>query len=73
LEQLTQLNIEFRNDIVNLQKGIYNSFSVQLGWRNLTEVLDQGINKANSKLDYPTASAILSQFSIYNGQKIINH
>ncbi len=69
LEQLNQVNIEFRNDIVNRQKGIYNSSSVQTNWRSLTEALDQGINKANRKLDYPTASGILFRFNSYNRAK----
>ena len=59
LEQLNGLNPEFKNDIVNQQKGYFTKDNHKVVWKSVTQEIQQILDKSNGKLSYEVANSLL--------------
>ncbi|MGG9961009.1 CocE/NonD family hydrolase [Ferruginibacter sp. SUN106] len=64
-EQYNSLNPDFKNDIINQQKGSFTLTAAPIAWKNLTRILDQSIKSTNGKMNYSTAYTTVTQFQSY--------
>jgi putative CocE/NonD family hydrolase len=68
---------DFRNDIVNQQKGNYNIAAISVYFDGLRKIIEQARQRSENKLDYNNASSLLLGYENYllrkNYQPIIEN
>ena len=62
--ELNKINVDFKNDIVNQQKGLYTAASVEQYWKILATTCTQA-KQGEGKIDYNNAYSILTAYLNY--------
>lgn len=68
-QQLSKLPADFRNDIVNQQKGLFNQSSVDNYRVQLQRIFTQAENNTQNKLDFPSAYSAVNTYQLYYQRK----
>lgn len=63
---LQALPADFRNDIINSNKGLYNSKMPEKAQRQLRRLVDQTVTRSGGTMQYGTASSILSTYGDFH-------
>jgi putative CocE/NonD family hydrolase len=59
------INSDFRNDIVNQNKGGFTPAVTEVWWKNVTRTIDQSIKNANGMLNFANANLLITAFQQY--------
>jgi len=65
VEEFNTINIDFRNDIVNQQKGGFTAASTEVWWKNVSRSINQSIKNANGNLNFENASLLIYVYQQY--------
>lgn len=69
IEQINAINSDFRNDIVNQNKGGFTPAITVVFWKNVTRTIEQSILNAKGSLNFANANLLLTQFQQYKLRK----
>lgn len=65
-DQFNILNPDFKNDIINQQKGSYTDAAASVAWKNLSRIFDQSIMNYKGEMNYSTAISSFVQYLNYS-------
>lgn len=65
VDELKAINDDFRNDIVNQNKGGFTSAVTVVWWKNVTRTIEQSVKNANGNLSFANANLLITQYPQY--------